>query len=215
MRSWVRDKNALDLLLITPGGDVVYTVDKEADFASNLRTGPWRATGLARAFEGALAKASAGETQFEDFESYPASGKVTAFLAKAIKDQGGKVLGVLVIEISDAIVRDRIADRSGRTAQPTRWALTAAADRWPARGGRKLFDETPHGDLIRQAIAAKDTVSGPSSPSTGPMRSWRHAGPLPGRTWFVAADLPASGIEEENRNLALRNGLISAVFWVC
>ncbi len=53
LRSMARDKKLYDLFLISPTGEVIYTVEKEADFATNLRTGPWRATGLARAFEGA------------------------------------------------------------------------------------------------------------------------------------------------------------------
>ncbi len=48
MRSWVRSRNVDDLLLVAPNGDVIYSVNKAADFAANLRTDPMRSTSVAR-----------------------------------------------------------------------------------------------------------------------------------------------------------------------
>ncbi|MFP6736975.1 MAG: adenylate/guanylate cyclase domain-containing protein [Rhodospirillales bacterium] len=46
-----------DLYLISRRGDVVYSVLKKDDFATNLLNGRWRDTGLARVFRGAMMKA--------------------------------------------------------------------------------------------------------------------------------------------------------------
>lgn len=46
-----------DLYLINHSGDVVYSVLKKGDFASNLMAGRWYDTGLARVFRGAMTKA--------------------------------------------------------------------------------------------------------------------------------------------------------------
>ncbi len=42
---------AYDLLLISARGDIVYTVSQEADFGTNLKTGPYRETQLAISFK--------------------------------------------------------------------------------------------------------------------------------------------------------------------
>lgn len=39
-----------DIFLISPAGDVVFSVTKESDYASNMITGQYRGTGLAKAF---------------------------------------------------------------------------------------------------------------------------------------------------------------------
>jgi len=46
-----------DLYLISHQGDVVYSVLKKDDFASNLAKGRWHDTGLAKVFRGAMSKA--------------------------------------------------------------------------------------------------------------------------------------------------------------
>ena len=44
-------KGYYDLFLISPTGDVIYSMFKEQDFATNLLQGEWRETGLAEAFK--------------------------------------------------------------------------------------------------------------------------------------------------------------------
>ena len=82
-----------DLFLIHPAGDVLYSVEKEADFGTNLKTGPWRDTGLADVFDRALASARDGGVVLSDFESYgPSAGAPAMFMAKAMVDAEGDVL---------------------------------------------------------------------------------------------------------------------------
>ena len=44
-----------DVFLISPAGNVIYTVAKESDFATNLKTGPYRKSPLADVFRRAVA----------------------------------------------------------------------------------------------------------------------------------------------------------------
>ncbi len=213
LRSWVRDRNVDDLLLVAPNGDVIYSVNKAADFAGNLRAEPLRSTSAARAFEGALAKASKNEVQFEDFEPYAAAGgKASAFLAKAMLDHSGKPLGIFVVGIADTIVRDRLSTLFGKDG--TAYAVASDGRLRTAvatRGDKKLFDQTPHGELIKEAVARKDTASAFARSLDG-TEAFIAVTPtnFMGHTWLVAADLRVDGIQEENQALALRNGLISA-----
>lgn len=88
-------KGYYDIFLITPAGDVVYTVFKERDFATNLLRGKWADTGLAKAFKGAVR----GEQTFVNFQPYQPSNEAPAsFIAQRIQHRG-RTIGVLAFQM--------------------------------------------------------------------------------------------------------------------
>jgi PAS domain S-box-containing protein len=89
-----------DLMLVDPKGNVVYSVKKESDFATNLHSGPWKNTGLARAVLPLLDKPVAGVASFARLAEYPPSGKPAQFYALPILHPVDGLLGVVVIQIS-------------------------------------------------------------------------------------------------------------------
>ena len=92
-----------DLFLIDNNGDIVYSVRKESDFATNLRLGPYARSSLAAAFKEAQ-RQNSGYVALSDFSFYDASyGEPAAFAATPIYD-GTDLIGVLAIQIpSDKI----------------------------------------------------------------------------------------------------------------
>ncbi len=212
LKSMARDKKLYDLFLISPVGDVIYTVEKEPDFATNLRTGPWRATGLARAFEGALAKTSREEVHFEDFEPYePSEGAAAGFLAKTVRDENGQVIAVLAVQISDAVISAFVADTFDEDG--ISYAIGADARlRTPIdrRGKHKLFTPTPNGALMEKAKATGQTVAQFATSIDG-QEAFIALAPAEfiGRTWYIVADVSKNAIYAESRKLAKRNGLIA------
>lgn len=100
-RNWANLHGYPDIFLIDPDGNVIFTVDKKADFASNLMTGPEAKGPLAAVFN--LAKIDATSTvHFSDFARYgPSAAAPAGFAAKAILAEDGKVIGVLAVQISD------------------------------------------------------------------------------------------------------------------
>ena len=87
-----------DVFLISPKGDILYTVAKESDFATNLKTGPYRASPLADVFRRALAQPDA-PVDFSDFARYgPSNNDPAAFAAHAVK-KGDTVIGVFAVQI--------------------------------------------------------------------------------------------------------------------
>jgi methyl-accepting chemotaxis protein len=87
-----------DAFLINPRGDIVYTVAKERDFATNLKTGPYRKSPLADVFRRAIVNPSAA-VDFSDFARYaPSGGDPAAFAAHAIT-KGGQIIGVFAVQI--------------------------------------------------------------------------------------------------------------------
>lgn len=84
-----------DTFLINAEGLIVYTVAREADFATSLRTGPYRDSSLGKAFAGAMK----GELGFGDFESYaPSNGDAAAFLALPVR-HNGRVIGAIALQM--------------------------------------------------------------------------------------------------------------------
>ena len=79
-------------------GDIVYSVFKEVDFATNLRSGPFRKSNLADAFDAANELTTAGEVAFIDFDYYrPSYGAPAAFVSTLVYDNEVPI-GTLVFQ---------------------------------------------------------------------------------------------------------------------
>jgi methyl-accepting chemotaxis protein len=98
-RRMLKERGYYDIFLFDTKGNLVYTVFKELDYATNLTTGKWRDTGLGEAFRGARDKGSAGSIAFIDFAAYgPSHGAPASFIATPIHD-GGRFAGVLAFQM--------------------------------------------------------------------------------------------------------------------
>ena len=87
-----------DVFVISPAGDVIYTVAKESDFATNLKTGPYRKSPLADVFRRAVANPAEAVT-ISDFAHYPPSDNAPAGFAGHAIEKDGKVIGVFAVQI--------------------------------------------------------------------------------------------------------------------
>ncbi|MCG9892327.1 MAG: adenylate/guanylate cyclase domain-containing protein [Thermosynechococcaceae cyanobacterium MS004] len=88
-----------DMFLINPQGTIVYTVFKETDFTSNLSTGPYKPTNLARLVNQVQQAKEKNYSQIIDFEGYgPSYGAPAAFIAAPIF-KGSKLMGVLAFQM--------------------------------------------------------------------------------------------------------------------
>ncbi|MCR9129247.1 MAG: methyl-accepting chemotaxis protein [Alphaproteobacteria bacterium] len=105
MRAHLEARGYYDMFLFNTGGDLVYSVFKEEDFATNFREGggEWAASDLGRAFRAGMA-AREGRTAFFDFAPYaPSHGAPASFIATPLFENGARV-GVLVFQMPiDAI----------------------------------------------------------------------------------------------------------------
>uniref|UniRef100_B8HPQ6 Adenylate/guanylate cyclase with integral membrane sensor n=1 Tax=Cyanothece sp. (strain PCC 7425 / ATCC 29141) TaxID=395961 RepID=B8HPQ6_CYAP4 len=90
-----------DLFLIdAETGDVIYSVKKETDFASNLYTGPYRDSNLAAVVKEVRNNPDRGAIQLVDFQFYrPSYNAPAAFMAASIFD-GTRRVGILVVQLS-------------------------------------------------------------------------------------------------------------------
>lgn len=88
-----------DVFLFDMNGDLVYTVFKELDYATNLLTGHWKNSGLATAFK-AGRDGIEGKYYFVDFAPYePSYGAPASFISTPIFSGDGRQRGVLVYQM--------------------------------------------------------------------------------------------------------------------
>lgn len=98
-----------NLYLISAKGDIVYSLKKAKDLGSNLVTGPYRETGLAKVFNRSTTLL---ETDVSDFHTYPATGEPAAFISSPVIKEG-RVLGALVFQISNDKMYKVVNDYTG------------------------------------------------------------------------------------------------------
>lgn len=99
-RHFLRKRDYYDIFLFAPNGDLVYTVFKELDFATNMNTGPWKDTDLANAFRAARDNPKHDFQAFFDFRPYAPSHDVPAsFIAQPILNDDGSLAGVLAFQM--------------------------------------------------------------------------------------------------------------------
>jgi methyl-accepting chemotaxis protein len=99
IRKYLQEFGFYDIFIVSKEtGDVVYSVYKEIDFATNLNNGAFAKSGLGKAFHGAK-DLPEGEVFTTSFESYiPSFNAQAAFMASPIYDQGQN-LGVLIFQL--------------------------------------------------------------------------------------------------------------------
>lgn len=99
MRDFLYARGYYDIFLFNLNGDLIYSVFKELDYATNLSSGKYADTGLGTVFRAGL-KLSAGQQVFDDFKPYsPSHGAAAAFIAEPIFGKSGKRLGVIAYQM--------------------------------------------------------------------------------------------------------------------
>ena len=96
---FITNRGYYDFFLIDPDGHIIYSVEKEADFATSLSAGPYKDTGLGKVFEAALADPDSA-VHLSDFERYAPSNQAPAiFMARRMVSEDNGTIGVLAMQL--------------------------------------------------------------------------------------------------------------------
>jgi class 3 adenylate cyclase len=88
-----------DLVLVSPSGQVVYSVGKNVDLGADLVDGPYSFTSLARAFEQAMSGTRLDSVVFTDFDEYaPALDEPTAWVAAPLAGDDA-IVGAIAVQL--------------------------------------------------------------------------------------------------------------------
>jgi methyl-accepting chemotaxis protein len=99
-----------DLFLIAPGGEVFYTVSKEADYGTNMVNGKYASSGLGKLVRKVLATK---DYAMADFSPYaPSKNEPASFIAKPFMENG-KVEAIVALQLSLESINSIMQERSG------------------------------------------------------------------------------------------------------
>lgn len=98
-----------NLYLVSAKGDIIYTFKKEKDFGTNLRTGPYKNTDLAKVFH---LSTTLLQTETSDFQNYPVIDELAVFISAPVL-KNGKVLGALIFQLNNNKLYNVVNDYTG------------------------------------------------------------------------------------------------------
>jgi hypothetical protein len=119
-RAFVVERGYYDFFLIDPAGNVVYSVEKESDFADSLAREPLLGSGLAKAYRKALEVDEPGEVVFGDFARYaPSYDEPALFAAAPVFEASGDLLGVMAVQVPTERIQEimQFTEGMGRTGE--------------------------------------------------------------------------------------------------
>ncbi|QRF65336.1 HAMP domain-containing protein [Ponticoccus alexandrii] len=199
LRRYQSRRDYYDLFLFDTDGNLVYSVFKEADFATNFVDGPYADSGLGEVYRQAMAL-DAGEVTFADFSRYaPSNGAPAMFVAAPVFDRDGVRIGVASLQIriealGEFLGGSRFLGETGLiyAVNDQGEALSAS----PHPGGHEIFDRLPPLAHLEAARAGEHVYS---EDATG----------LSGSPAVVQVETPAIGsvnwhlVMEQNRAEAM------------
>ncbi|PZQ43615.1 MAG: hypothetical protein DI551_11815, partial [Micavibrio aeruginosavorus] len=113
LHKFLKEKAYYDIFLISPNGDVMYTVFKERDYATNVMTGEWKDTDLGKIFRDVKANPKADYVGFTDFAPYaPSYDAPAGFIGKPLI-QDGRFIGALVFQMPIDYMSNLAANADG------------------------------------------------------------------------------------------------------
>jgi methyl-accepting chemotaxis protein len=114
VRSFQQDRGYYDIFLFDRDGNLVYTVFKELDYATNLLNQKWSDTDLGAAFRAARENVANSELAFFDFRPYsPSHGAPASFISIPVKDGDGTFLGVMAFQMPIDRLNQLMGQRTG------------------------------------------------------------------------------------------------------
>ena len=98
-RFFLKENGYHDILLFDVEGNLIYSVFKENDYATNLTTGPWKDSDLGNAFRAARASDQKHSIHFFDFKPYgPSHDAPASFISTPIYE-GERKIGVAIFQM--------------------------------------------------------------------------------------------------------------------
>ncbi len=208
-RTFLTERDYYDIFLFDLDGNLIYTVFKELDYATNVTNGEWKDTDLGNAFRAARGSNQVNSLHFFDFKPYaPSHGAPASFLSTPVFENGTKT-GVLVFQMPIARINAVMNIRSG--LGDTGETFIIGADHLMRNDSRFSEESTIlkarlQNDAIDSALQG-DAESAPSEEYRN-MTLTTHTVPFEfnGVKWAIVA---AMGTEEvEAPSIAMRNKIM-------
>ena len=216
-RKFLLTKGFYDIFLIDDDGNVVYSVYKEADFATNLVSGEWKDSGLAKIWRMVQDNFKKDYIAFTDFEAYaPSAGAPASFIAAPIFDHEGATHGTLIFQmpvdrINTVMQQATGMGESGETYLVGQDLTMRSTSRFTKEGESDILKTSADSAGVKAALAGEDSMM--EAIDRHGDATLMAAAPLEflGVTWAVIANIDMEEVDApviEMRNLMLAAGLI-------
>ena len=99
-REFARERGYFDIFIFDLEGNLVYSVFKKSDYATNFEDGEFKDTDLGNAFRAAAEAEKPGSLSFFDFKPYaPGNNAPASFISAPVTDTSGQIIGVLAFKM--------------------------------------------------------------------------------------------------------------------
>ena len=163
---WFRElleaRGYYDIFLIDDDGNVVYSVYKEADFATDLVNGKWKDTDLAKVWRMVQNNFKMDYVAFTDFAPYaPSNGAPASFIASPIFDIEGNKHGTLIFQMPvdrlNAIMQQATGmGETGETYLVGKDHLMRSTSRFAEQGKTDILQTKAASKGVDEALAGRD-----------------------------------------------------------
>ncbi len=141
-----------DLFIVEPHtGTIIYSVEKEDDFGTSLKKGPYADTNIGHVFKKTVIATERDITRFADFAYYEPSKEPASFVASPIF-QDSEIMGVLIFQLPTEQINAIMQERTG--LGKTGETILISSDDFLLRSDSRFFKEST---LLKQKIYTKAT----------------------------------------------------------
>ncbi|MCG8690088.1 MAG: methyl-accepting chemotaxis protein [Minwuiales bacterium] len=169
-RTFLRERGYYDIFLFDLDGNLIYSVFKELDYATNLSTGEYKDSDLGNAFRAAAENPTADFQAFFDFEPYaPSHGAPASFISTPVLDDAGRALGVLVFQMPIDNINAVMQNTAGLGATGETFIV---GDDALMRSDSRFFEES----TILKTALDNEPVAAALSGRSGVMTAKNHRG---------------------------------------
>lgn len=115
LRAFLRDRGYYDVFLFDTNGNLIYSVFKELDYATNLESGKWAKSDLGNVFRDAQKNRNKTDYKsFYDFKGYgPSHGAAASFISTPVHGPNGNFIGVLAFQMPLKKLNDMMQEKTG------------------------------------------------------------------------------------------------------
>lgn len=214
-RKFLEERGYYDIFLFDPDGNLIYTVFKELDYATNLMSGQWRDSDLGNAFRAARDNPVADDRSFFDFHPYaPSHGAPASFISTPVLDEDGELLGVLAFQMPidqlDTMLQfTEGLGATGETFLVGQDYLMRSNSRFA--DGPTMLNRRVDTDTVRRALAGDHGVEPDVDSQGNPVISAFGPFDFEGTRWALLAQMSTSEVMEPVDQLAINMLMEAAV----
>lgn len=222
VRTFLNERGYYDIFLFDLKGNLIYSVFKELDYATNLNTGEWKDTDLGNVFRAAAAASDASSVTFTDFRPYaPSADAPASFIARPVMNDNGVKIGVVAFQMPIGIINNfmQSADGLGETGE-----MLLVGDDGLMRADSRLSEESTllktsvQNESVTAIFAGEDSAesSGSLSHMGHEVRTYAQSVTFHGVRWAILAQISEAEVGEaladmRNIMLVIAAALVAAI----